>query len=139
MNHQKFYGRCEAWQYQTYEARKHGRILVSHATAKGVACETISMGQNPSKFHLTAFLAVRLTPRAIRNTILSCLSFCCTNNRISIIISFLRVWINYRVQKLASFPEKRGVQTNRVYDLLEILRQLNNISGSRIPRKSFLS
>ena len=65
-----------------------------HNTAKGVACET-----RPEPPPSPVSLAVGSTPRAkrmcllalmnVRNAILPCLHFCCTNNRI--IISFLHV------------------------------------------------
>ena len=88
-------------------------------------CEGCSLQDwvgTPVNFTFMVFLAVRSTPRAqrmclvafldVRNAILSCLHFRCTNNRI--IISFLRVQINsflheLEYENLCLFPEKRGV------------------------------
>ena len=56
-------------------------------TAKGVACETT--GRNLGEFRLHSVPGCMIDTKAIRNTILSCLHFCFTKNRI--IISFLRV------------------------------------------------
>ena len=74
-------------------------------------CEGCSLQDwvgTPVNFTFMVFLAVRSTPRAqrmclvafldIRNAILSCLRFRCTNNRI--IISFLRVQINSFLHEL---------------------------------------
>ena len=79
-------------------------------------------GRNP-RLH-----SVPVNPKSEKNVFASgrqkrhlspCLHFCCTNNRI--IISFLCVR-KFRARKLASSTKKRGVQINRVYELLEILR-----------------
>ena len=107
---------CEAWRYQTFVAREHGRLATSpHDTVKGVACETRSESSP-----LPTSLAVGSTPRAkilcllalldVRNTISPCLCVWCTNNRL--IISFLPVRTNQST-KISIFCRKRWV-----YELL---------------------
>ena len=85
--------------------REHGRLLVSHDTAKSVACETRS--EPPP---LLASLAVGSTSRAKERVY----SHFWTSETSSCVCSFhfyVYEWI--RVQKLASFPEKGGIRIIR--------------------------
>ena len=90
--------------------------IVSHDTAKGIACETRS--ELWWIFSFTTSLAVWLIPRAkrtcllafldVRNAISPCLCFCYTNNKIK--ISFLSVQINWSTKISVFFRKSRAYE-----------------------------
>ena len=105
---------CEAWRYQTFVAREHGRILVSQVTLRKV-----QLDRNPSEFQLRGIPGCTIDTKDkrtcllafldIRNAISPCLRLCCMKNRI-IVISFSHTCINkleYENQHLF-FSEKEG-------------------------------
>ena len=113
------------WRYQTCVPRKHGRILVSHNTAKGKACETLR--SEPS---LHGVPGCRIDTKSKKNvytctsghqkrhlTVLACLLYEQQNNNF---IFTCTNKLEYQNQHL--LPKKGSLCINRMYELIEILR-----------------